>query len=416
METDTLSLPRLCYIGDVPVEHSYHGSALLYRLLENYPASRIRVVEARFASEASRRLKHVQYRFLRLPLQRLLTTRFHRFASSALAGWGGLSQSALSAAAESFCPEAVLTVVHGYSWSSAVKFARKRNLPYHLIIHDDWDKTFSATGILMPLLHRRFAEVYRNAASRLCVSPHMAKCYSRKYGVSSEVLVPSRGAGVEGFDSPSPRVAVMGATFTIAFAGTINSPGCVAALRSVAQALKSIDGQLALYGPLTLQDAQKVGLGEKNVLLKGLLSPSALVRICREEVDALIVPISFDPKDRANAELAFPSKLTDYTATGLPIIIYAPNYSSAVKWAAEHRDVAEVIDRDDSSYLAAQIARLAREPQRRLDLACRALEVGKKCFSHGTAERKFFDTMLLNSAIHATRPAAPLENNGNSTR
>ena len=397
MDKGALSLPRLCYIGDVPVEHSYHGSALLYRLLQNYPACRVRVVEVRFASEAGRRLSDVEYRFLRLPFQRLLFTRFHRFASTALVGWGGLSQSALSAAAEGFSPDSVLTVVHGYSWRAAVKFARKRNLPYHLIIHDDWEKTSNPTRMMMPLLQRQFADAYRNAASRLCVSPYMAKYYSQKYGVSSEVLYPSRAAGVVNFDSPSPRVGAKPATFTVAFAGTINGPGYVAALRSVAQALKPIGGQLTIFGPLTSQHAQKFGLDEKNVVLKGLLSPDELVRICREEADALILPVPFDSQVRSNADLAFPSKLTDYTAMGLPIIIFGPSYSSAVKWAAEYRDVADVIDRDDVSYLAAEIARLARDPQRRIYLACRALEVGKKCFSHSTAERKFFESLLQKS-------------------
>ena len=39
------ALPRLLYLADVPVEASYHGSALMYRLLQRYPADRLRVVE-----------------------------------------------------------------------------------------------------------------------------------------------------------------------------------------------------------------------------------------------------------------------------------------------------------------------------------------------------------------------------------
>jgi glycosyltransferase involved in cell wall biosynthesis len=386
-------LPNLLYVADVPVENSYHGSALVCRLLRNYPSSRLRVVEVGFVSQNNRRLVGVEYRHLRLPLKRLLMTRFDRLASSALVSSGGVTQAALSIAAKGFCPDAVLTVVHGYSWNSAVRFARKFNLPYHLIIHDDWDKTFNAADILMPMLHRRFGDTYRNAASRLCVSPYMADHYRRQYGVSGDVLYPSRAAGVVGFDTPSQRVNEVGSTFTIAFAGSINSPGCVAALRSVAQALEPINGRLAIFGPISDLGAQRAGLVGANVQLKGLVSSDELIKTCREEVDALVVPMSFDPKDRANMTLSFPSKLTDYTAIGLPIIIFGPPYCSAVNWAVEHPNVAEVVDINDVAFLESTIVRLSRDPQRRKQLACRALQVGRTCFDQAIAEQKLFDTI-----------------------
>src|SRR5687768_3193598 len=69
-------LPRLLYLGDVPVEASYHGSALLYRLLQTYPADRLAIVEAGIAaSRPERRLAGVDYRALPLPFARLQTTR-----------------------------------------------------------------------------------------------------------------------------------------------------------------------------------------------------------------------------------------------------------------------------------------------------------------------------------------------------
>ena len=39
-------LPRLLYLGDVPVEASYHGSALIYRLLQHYPVDRLMIIES----------------------------------------------------------------------------------------------------------------------------------------------------------------------------------------------------------------------------------------------------------------------------------------------------------------------------------------------------------------------------------
>src|SRR3990172_2559124 len=75
-------LPRLLYVGDVPVESSYHGSALLHRLLASYPSDRLRVVESSLGvSRSERRLPGVQYRVLDVGSRRWLDTRLHSLVS-----------------------------------------------------------------------------------------------------------------------------------------------------------------------------------------------------------------------------------------------------------------------------------------------------------------------------------------------
>jgi hypothetical protein len=61
--------------------------------------------------------------------------------------------------------------------------------------------------------------------------------------------------------------------------------------------------------------------------------------------------MSFNAVDRANMEISFPSKLTDYTAVGLPLLIYGPHYCSAVQWARENPGVAEVVTADNAETL-----------------------------------------------------------------
>src|SRR4026209_848898 len=76
-------LPRLLFLGDVPMESSYHGSALLFRLLQGWPAERLRVVETNLLrSLPERRLPGVQYEELRVGSARLLHTRFARWYGS----------------------------------------------------------------------------------------------------------------------------------------------------------------------------------------------------------------------------------------------------------------------------------------------------------------------------------------------
>jgi hypothetical protein len=361
-------LPRLLYLSDVPAESSYHGSALIYRLLECYPQDRLLVVEGNGANSLpERRLPNVVYRSLAISNQRLRDTRFYR--------WHALWTSLRALGAARKVP--------------AAEFARLRNLPLHLIVHDDWPRICRLPWPFSNRIERQFADVYCAAASRLCVSPLMVEEYDRRYGVRGSVLLPSRGRNTQAFDTPPQRISEANGALTFAFAGTINSSDYCRLLGWLAECLEPNHGQLLIFGPLTTEQAAAVGLRRPNIRICGLVKPDELMQRLRAEVDVLFVPMSFSPSDRPNMEISFPSKLTDYTAVGLPLLICGPEYCSAIRWARENDGVAQVVSVNDKQCLAKAVDQLARDPQRRLSLATAALNIGNQYFSHSAARQLF---------------------------
>ena len=99
--------------------------------------------------------------------------------------------------------------------------------------------------------------------------------------------------------------------------------------------------------------------------------------------------MSFDAADRSNMELAFPSKLADCTAVGLPLLIYGPPYCSAVAWARENASVGEIVTTDEGTDLGEALARLKQDPSWQVILGKRALEVGRQYFAHEAVQRVF---------------------------
>ncbi|HEX6044892.1 MAG TPA: glycosyltransferase [Pyrinomonadaceae bacterium] len=373
-------------MGDVPVESTYHGSALLHRLLSDYPTDRLTILETGTPSQPSRRLKDVSYLSHPLDGSRWLKTRFHPFA---MVWFSHRALQALPAALplDAIEFDGVLTVAHGFGWLAAASVARKRGVPLHLMVHDDWPRAANVPSGCRNWLDKRFAEVYRQARSRMVVSPAMQRDYETRYGATAEVLYPSRASGLPVFVDPPERLARNDHQFTIAFAGTINSPGYVKALIALHAAVAAAGGLLLIFGPLTLEQARNVGLDLPNVVVGGLLSWPELMRRLRDEVDALFVPMSFDVSDRSNMEMAFPSKLADCTAVGLPLLIYGPPYCSAVRWAKENAGVAEVVESQEG--LAAVVQRLANDAALRQALGQRALEIGDKYFAHDAVQAVF---------------------------
>ena len=385
-------LPRLLYVGDVPVEASYHGSALLHRLLSNYPVERLMILETATPSQPNRRLAQVKYTTQPIGKQRWLNTRFHPYAVVWFTRAGKNAGWKLSQSINGFDFEAVFTVAHGFGWVAAAEIAKQRRVPLHLIVHDDWPRVADIAPRFRNWIDEQFGNVYRQARSRLCVSPAMSRFYEERYGAPATVVYPSRAADASEFEKPPARIGSNNSQFTIAFAGTINSQGYIHALQTLQRALKPVNGRLLLFGPLTVDVAEQIGLNDPNTEVCGLVSSEQLLARLREEADALFVPMSFAESDRGNMSMAFPSKLADYTATGLPLLIYGPAYCSAVKWARDNPGVAEIIENE--SGLSEAVASLAQRPEHRLALGTRVLEVGHEYFSHACVQQVFHQLLF----------------------
>lgn len=387
--TSSADLPRLIYVGDVPVEATVHGSAVLYRLLESYPPDRLRVIETAGRSVApNRRLPGVAYRFVAHGSTRWLNTRLHRSYSLALATRALLAPHRLTREIDGFAPEAVVTLAHGSLWMAAAQFARRQRLPLHIIVHDDRPWLAALPRPVGALVDRRFGRAYRSAASRLVVSPAMAEEYLVRHHAAGEVLYPSRAAGAPVFDAPPPGLHDPAGRIVVAYAGTTEHVGHARLLSILADALAPVGGQLVIFGPGTIREARLAGLDRPNVRLGGMLPSHELIVRLRAEADALFVPMSFAAADRINMTLSFPSKLTDYTAAGLPLLIQGPPECSAVRWAAERR-AAEIVTSEDPGRVAAAVARLSGDAEYRRRLGVSAIDAGRGDFAQASAWDRF---------------------------
>ena len=388
-------LPRLLYVGDVPVEASYHGSALLYRLLQTYPKDRLRIIESGMElSLPERRLSQVTYFPALQPFRRWFNTRLNRWLYILLSLRATVFTRGVSKAVGDFQPEAVLTVAHGFSWLTAATYARRRRLPLHFIVHDDWPRIVGHWPLISGWVDRQFALCYREAVSRLCVSPFMVEDYERRYSTRGTVLYPGRAADCPVFDGFPPRLSQHRKQLVGAYAGSINSGSYVESVKSLAHALARVGGKLLLFGPHTLETLAVGQLKLPNVFAGGLLPSNELINRLRSEADFLFVPMSSEgARSDASLRTCFPSKLTDYTAAGLPILICGPEYCSAVRWARQNEPVAEVITSVNAAELQSALERLMK-PEHRAILATRALQVGSMQFSHAIAERVFHAALL----------------------
>ena len=85
----------------------------------------------------------------------------------------------------------------------AAKFAALHRLPLHLICHDDVPSAVDLLPSAKRFFDDSFKRIYRQAKSRLCVSPAMRDEYRLRYGAEGVVLYPSRASDGPIYYGPS---------------------------------------------------------------------------------------------------------------------------------------------------------------------------------------------------------------------
>src|SRR5262249_1031600 len=79
-------------------------------------------------------------------------------------------------------------------------------------------------------------------------------------------------------------------------------------------------------------DIRTFGWKRAGIVNKGWVPQSDLPKVL-STADILFLPYSFSPIARSAVETAFPSKIADYLASGKPILVFGPGYSSLVRYA-----------------------------------------------------------------------------------
>jgi glycosyltransferase involved in cell wall biosynthesis len=397
------------------------------------------------------------YRELAMPLRRLETSRFSKWKRS-LQALGLIplpSHRKVFNLLGGFRSEVVVCVMQNTPWIlTAERTARKLGIPLVLIVHDlneEFEKVFPWAK---QALLKRNRQVYRAASRRLCVSPQMAEYLEKRYGVPGEVMYPNRSEELQPRaldDSLVLRESIQrheargerreghaSATLTLGYAGSL-AYGYGEELVKLIDVLREVGARIRMFSP------------RPSGILDALNHATDVVEICgyrpaleawtdiQKTCDAIILPYS---NPAGSNELLyrthFPSKLAEYLALGMPVIVSGPEFATGVKWAkgkrqerhevggegqARHKAIGEgqeakgregnferehfdILKRAPNGAvpcttreeLVAVLQRLKADGELRRELAQRALEAGKRDFDPGRIREGLWRTLQETAA------------------
>jgi Glycosyltransferase Family 4 len=302
---------------------------------------------------------------------------------------------ALKSRIKAFKPEAILCVMHGWSSAIAAAAGNSLGLPVHLIIHDTPEAALPAPRFIKGWRMTFWIRMCRRATSRICISPYMADEVRRLTGLHTDILYPGlapcRNLSAE---APQSGNAKQGHSLTFSFIGRIHS-GFMPALLGLGRVLERHGHTLVLHSPQAKEFL--TNYQPKATVDGGTVPANAVASVLKKEADVTFLPMSFRQEDEQNARMSFPSKLVEYCASGKPVFICAPSYSSIARWIHDRERFSVISESEIEGELEGAVRKLESTSLRE-ELGRAARHLAEGLFSHEATFPHFVEVISRRAA------------------
>lgn len=287
-------------------------------------------------------------------LLRALRTRFYRwFQDYCQLALPHFFDRRLLKAANEFKPDLIFNVAETYLSFQALKLARKINVPFACYFMDWSHYASHCHEWAHPIMERMYRRLYRESDLALCISDGMREELGSHPNAHVVYPIPGEASRTGLGHRPCQETSDQKRSkFQFLFAGSLGHWYG----RQVKKVLEALDNEpdfsLKVYG-------QDHDWPEDFVIRQQMRGAFGGFRLFEEiqpefeSADAFLLVMGFDPKDELIERTSFKTKLVDYFAYEKPILIWGPEYCSAVRAAREFNAAYCVTDSSPASLLNA---------------------------------------------------------------
>ena len=283
-------------------------------------------------------------------------------------------------------PDLILTVAHNDLCWIALQISQEFNIPLVTFFHDWWPDMAYVHAFARKLLTRRFKRLYQQSQLVFCVDEEIRQALGTH--PNAQILFPIPNQLIK--EEPPTRF-VKADAFTIVYAGTLSGiyGPMMQELCSLVPARPELQFQLKLFGPPLDWPDLLVQQVKANGIYGGFI-PELVHEL--KKASALLVAMSFNQQDKMRMQTSFPSKIVEYCQFGKPIIIWGPDYCSAVHWGRKYQ-AALVVTSPLAENLVQAIAELSNQPKEQIRLGNKALEMARGMFNPEKIQQQFVNSI-----------------------
>lgn len=295
--------------------------------------------------------------------------------------------------AEKFKPDAVFTIAGSWDWSALVAQAVARRLDVPVVASfNDWFNYgwFPSHPVYHGMIERRFRRFYHEVDLALCTCEGMREALGSH--PNAHILYPM-GAAISYSDKPLEFDINGRPRFVVGFAGSMADwYGPMLERLVMASETQKAPLEFRFYGSNPTWSKEFDAHARRTGIFRGHRPFNELQTMMRE-TDALILPMGFEERAALVEQTSFKTKFLDYLSFQKPILVWGPDYCSAVRVAREF-DSAEICTKPDANEFVQKTLRLAESPGRQAALVSNA----KKMY-----EDRFYPDKIHAGLVQAIR-------------
>jgi glycosyltransferase involved in cell wall biosynthesis len=293
-----------------------------------------------------------------------------------------------------FRPEVIVTVAHGWWHIQARRIARQFKLPLVCFFQDWWPDFPEVPAAFRARVEHEFRKTCAESHVAICVSDDMRQ----ELGEPENAVVLHDAPSLTLWQKPTHEVDL---PLRVAYFGNLFEYGAL--IESALHALNGSDRvRLEVFGQNPAWTSGATDEFRARGVYRGFVAPGELAKSLQNFQAALVV-MSFASSHRRRMATSFPSKMIDAMQLGLPVVIWGPEYCSAVKWARRGERALCVTDANPLAIRRA-LEKLAASPAEHERLAKSSREAAATDFNQERIQAQFIDAVTraiqVNRAKH----------------
>lgn len=383
---------RILLISSVLPRDTTGGELVLYRHLSEFPGLRLAIATENCEGLLPGEIVKIKANRL---LNRLAITRFGKWIQGIFQCFNTFHNTKkLRHYIKTKKPDIIITVAHQELCWIALRMSQEFDIPLVTFFHDWWPDMAYIHSFTRKLLTRRFNRLYQKSQLALCVGEEIKQALGEH--PNARILFPLANPLVH--EDP-PATLTKNDTFTVIYAGTLSGiyGPMIQDLCTLVQARPHRQLQLKLFGPPLDWPDFFVQQVTANGIYGGFI-PNVSHEL--RKADALLVAMSFHERDRMRMQTSFPSKIVGYCQFRKPIIIWGPEYCSAVSWGRKYQS-ALVVTSSLAEDLVKAIEELVTQPDEQIRLENKALAMARGMFDPEKIQQQFVNSIYQ---VVATKP------------
>lgn len=279
---------------------------------------------------------------------------------------------------------------------AAAQAARQTRVPlftYHMDAPIPWQQAPWPDRVF--LRHRQLS-ILQNATARLVISEALAEDFEQRFNLNSTVI--RHGLDLRLYPAANPEPLARHKPLRIVHTGVVEHLQ-YESLRRIIDAVADcpeLRAEIVLSTPNRREDLAACGLDQPHVQILAL--PTQEVRNLQRSAHVLLAVLPFFGSIKKLDLTAFPTKLVEYMAAGVPILVHAPPESFLAKHVRRYR-YALLVDKPDPAALITALKALQEDATLRLQLARRARHTAEELYALPRVARAFADACALSPSI-----------------